>query len=67
MQELDSRAIVDAYGNAVRDLVIKTDRQMHLSEEEKCLIVDAAFSGLHKILNKRRKKLMGNTARHRFE
>ena len=66
MQKLDSRAIVDAYGSAVRDLVIKTDKQMRLSEEEKCLIVDAAFSGLHKILNKRRKKLIGNTAYNRF-
>ena len=58
---------LDEFGIFVDKLVKSADNALHLTEEEKCIIVDCAFEGVHKILDKRYKRVLNKTRIHKLE
>lgn len=58
---------LDEFGILVDKLVKSADNALHLTEEEKCIIVDCAFEGVHKILDKRYKRVLNKTRIHKLE
>lgn len=49
---------LDEFSILVDKLVKSADTALHLTEEEKCVIVDCAFEGVHKILDRRYKRML---------
>ena len=58
---------LDEYGVIVDKLVKSADSFLHLSDAEKNVIVECAFSGIHKILDKRYKRQLNKTRIHNIE
>lgn len=58
---------LNEFGIIVDKLVKSADSTLHLTEEEKCIIAECAFSGVHKILDKRYKKQLNKTRIHKIE
>lgn len=58
---------LDEFGVIVDKLVKSADNAIHLTEEEKCIIVECAFAGIHKIIDKRYKKQLNKTRIHPIE
>lgn len=58
---------LNEFGILVDKLVKAADTAFGLTEEEKCIIVECAFDGVHKILDRRYKKLKKKGFVHRTE
>lgn len=58
---------LNEFGIIVNKLVKSADNALHLTEEEKCIIAECAFVGIHKILDKRYKKQLNKTRIHKIE
>lgn len=52
---------LDEFGVIVDKLVKSADNALHLTEEEKYIIVECTFAGIHKIIDKRYKKQLNKT------
>lgn len=66
-ERLTDKEKLDVIGRIVDQLVRTTDTCFNLSEEEKSLIAEYAFSGVHKVLDNRYKRVLNKTRIHKLE
>lgn len=61
--KLTTREKLDVVGKVVEQLVRTSDACFSLSEKEKAIIVESAFSGIHKIMGARFNSLKNKRSR----
>ena len=64
LSQVSVRGKLDLVGDAVDQLVRITSQCFQLSEQEKCILVDCAFSGIQKILDNRKQKVLNRNRVH---
>ena len=66
-ERLTAKEKLDVIGRVVDQLVRTTDTCFNLSEEEKSLIAEYAFNGVHKVLDNRYKRVLNKTRIYKLE